>query len=45
MQRWKSAVQFSGHAMGSAADPARGQYASQHPEQPLLAFVVREMIE
>ena len=42
MQRWIGAVQFSEHAMGSAADGAREQYASQHPEQPLLAFVVGE---
>ena len=42
MQRWIGAVQFSEHAMGSAADSAREQYASQHPEQPLLAFVVSE---
>jgi cell division protein ZapA (FtsZ GTPase activity inhibitor) len=28
--------------MGSTADGAREQYASQHPEQPLLAFVVSE---
>jgi hypothetical protein len=42
MQRWIGAVQFSEHAMGSAADAAREQYASQHPEQPLLAFVVNE---
>ncbi len=42
MQRWIGAVQFSEHAMGSAADGARDQYASQHPEQPLLAFVVSE---
>jgi hypothetical protein len=42
MQRWIGAVQFSEHAMGSAADGAREQYASQHPEQPLLAFVVIE---
>jgi len=42
MQRWIGAVQFSEHAMGSAADGAREQYASQHPEQPLLAFVVSE---
>lgn len=42
MQRWVGAVQFSEHAMGSAADEAREQYASQHPEQPLLAFVVNE---
>jgi len=42
MQRWIGAVQFSEHAMGPAADGAREQYASQHPEQPLLAFVVRE---
>jgi hypothetical protein len=42
MQRWTGAVQFSEHAMGSTADGAREQYASQHPEQPLLAFVVSE---
>jgi hypothetical protein len=42
MRRWLGAVQFSEHAMGSAADGAREQYASQHPEQPLLAFVVSE---
>jgi hypothetical protein len=42
MQRWIGAVQFSEHAMGSATDEAREQYASQHPEQPLLAFVVSE---
>lgn len=42
MQRWIGAVQFSEHAMGSAADGAREQYASQHSEQPLLAFVVSE---
>jgi hypothetical protein len=42
MQRWIGAVQFSEHEMGSAADGARKQYASQHPEQPLLAFVLSE---
>jgi hypothetical protein len=42
MQRWIGAVQFSEHAAGSAADSARGQYASQHPEQALLAFVLNE---
>lgn len=42
MQRWIGAVRFSEHAMGSAAHSAREQYASQHPEQPLLAFVVSE---
>ena len=42
MQRCIGAVQFSENAMGSAADGAREQYASQHPEQPLLAFVVSE---
>jgi hypothetical protein len=42
MQRWVGAVQFSEHAMGSAADGAQEQYPSQHPEQPLLAFVVSE---
>ncbi len=42
MQRWIGAVQYSEHAMGPAADRAREQYAGQHPEQPLLAFVVSE---
>jgi hypothetical protein len=42
MQRWIGAVQFSEQVMGSAAEGAREQYASQHPEQPLLAFVVSE---
>src|SRR5450631_180593 len=42
MQRWIGAVQFSEHGIGSAADGAREQYASQHPEQPLLAFVLSE---
>jgi hypothetical protein len=42
MQRWIGAVQFSEHAAGSTADAARAQYASQHPEQPLLAFVLSE---
>jgi hypothetical protein len=42
MQRWIGAVQFSEHAAGSAADAARAQYASQHPEQPPLAFVLSE---
>lgn len=42
MQRWIGAVQFSEHATGSTADGAREQYASQHPEQPLLVFVVSE---
>jgi hypothetical protein len=42
MQRWIGAVQFTEHEMGSAADGAREQYASQHPEQPLLAFVLSE---
>jgi hypothetical protein len=42
MQRWIGAVQFSEHAMGFAANAAREQYASQHSEQPLLAFVVSE---
>lgn len=42
MHRWIGAVQFSEHAMGSAADGAREQYASQHPEQPLLTFVLSE---
>src|ERR1700722_20081459 len=42
MQRWIGAVQFSEDAMGSAADAAREQYANQHPEQPLLAYVVSE---
>jgi hypothetical protein len=42
MQRWIGAVQFSEHAMWSAADSAREHYTSQHPEQTLLAFVVSE---
>jgi hypothetical protein len=42
LQRWIGAVQFSEQALGSAADSAREQYISQHPEQPLLAFVVSE---
>jgi hypothetical protein len=42
MQRWIGAVQFSEHAAGTVADGAREQYASQHPEQPLLAFVLSE---
>jgi hypothetical protein len=42
MQRWIGAVQFSERAAGSAADGAREQYAGQHPEQPLFAFVVSE---
>jgi hypothetical protein len=42
MQRWIGAVQISEHTMRSAAGVAREQYASQHPEQPLLAFVVNE---
>ena len=42
MQRWIGAVLFSEPATGSAADGAREQYASQHPEQPLMAFVVSE---
>jgi hypothetical protein len=42
MQRWIGAVQFSELAAGPAADGAREQYASQHPEQPLLAFVLSE---
>jgi hypothetical protein len=43
MQRWIGAVHFSEHAVGNiAAASAREQYATQHPEQPLLAFVVSE---
>ena len=42
MRRWIGAVQFSEHATGIAAYGAREQYAGQHPEQPLLAFVVCE---
>jgi hypothetical protein len=42
MQRWIGAVQFSEHAAGSTAEEARAQYASQHSEQALLAFVVHE---
>jgi len=43
MQLWIGAVQFSEHAAGSVANAAREQYATQHPEQPLLAFVLSEM--
>jgi hypothetical protein len=43
MQRWIGAVQFSEHGLGAiAATRAREQYAHQHPEQPLLAFVISE---
>jgi hypothetical protein len=42
MQKWIGAVQFSEHAVGSVTDGAQEQYASHHPEQPLLAFVVSE---
>jgi hypothetical protein len=43
MQCWIGAVDFSEHARSnSASDGARQQYADQHPEQPLLAFVVNE---
>jgi hypothetical protein len=42
MQRWVGAVQFSEHTSDTVADEAQAQYASQHSEQPLLAFVVSE---
>jgi len=43
MQRWIGAVDLSEHALSDrASDSARHQYADQHPEQPLLAFVVNE---
>ena len=43
MRRWIGAVDFSEHTVGAiGADKARAQYVSQHPEQPLLAFVVDE---
>jgi hypothetical protein len=43
MQRWIGAVDFSEHALGDiGSDSARRQYADQHPEQPLLAFVLNE---
>ena len=45
MQRRIGAVQFSEHEAGPAADAALAQYASQHPEQPLLAFVLGETNE
>jgi hypothetical protein len=45
MQRWVGAVRFSEHAAGSTAKKARAQYASQHSEQALLAFVVGETSE
>ncbi|MGC2030791.1 MAG: hypothetical protein WA642_12280 [Steroidobacteraceae bacterium] len=42
IQRWIGAVQFSEHAARSVADGAGEQYVTQHPEQPLLAFVMDE---
>jgi hypothetical protein len=43
MQRWIGAVDFSENALSDiASDSARKQYTSQHPEQPLLAFVLNE---
>ena len=42
MQRWTGAVQFSELAADSSAEKARAQYASEHSEQALLAFVVGE---
>jgi hypothetical protein len=42
MQRWVAAVQFSKDSAGSVAERAREQYIAQHPEQPLLAFVLSE---
>ena len=42
MQRWIGAVQFSEHAWVSRRGRRSEQYASQYPEQPLLAFVVNE---
>ena len=42
MQRWIGAVQFSGNSKGSVAELALEQYICQHPEQPLLAFVLSE---
>jgi hypothetical protein len=43
MRRWIGAVHFSELAVGAiAGDGAREQYITQHPEQPLLAFVVSE---
>jgi hypothetical protein len=43
MQRWIGAVELSERALGAiAGDSAREKYATQHPEQPLLAFVVSE---
>ena len=43
MQRWIGTVDFSEHALSdSASDSARRQYTDQHPEQPLLAFVLNE---
>jgi hypothetical protein len=43
MQRGIGAVDLSEHALSDRAlDSVRHQYADQHPEQPLLAFVVNE---
>lgn len=42
LQRWIGAVQFSEYESGPTRDRALDQYMSQHPEKPLLAFVLRE---
>jgi hypothetical protein len=43
MQRWIGAVDCTEHALSNSASlRARQQYADQHPEQPLLAFVLNE---
>jgi hypothetical protein len=43
MQRWIGAVDFSERGLENiAAASAREQYAREHPEQPLLAFVIGE---
>jgi hypothetical protein len=43
VNHFKDAVQFSERAVGdSDAEQARDQYFSEHPEQPLLAFVINE---
>lgn len=43
MQRWVGAVDFSENVLSDIdSDNARKQYTSQHPEQPLLAFVLNE---
>lgn len=42
LKRWIGAVNFSEYESGSTRARAHDQYVSQHPEQPLLAFVLHE---